>query len=945
MQSNFYNITIEIDQLLKEYTPQNLDKIELYFERKGVLEYFFKRLAKVSNPFPWLVPLKERGFFNPDKNPKPQEVQDKPRSFTIPHWNVLDYLEDVANKNMEEPHEEITNTLKEILDSIIDYRDENGERVDNYMTDWSMVKIISTLPIESIEDKNIEFIRRALKSTRHTTLVAGQIGESVLPRFLESGKYEIVINLLEVILDYDKIGRGLGDEYKSIEYISIMENYWLHDTLKKYKKDIYELCGLEAVEVALTKIKSILKEDPSEFNYIWIPTIENHPQRSFPDRYEIQLVDFVRDYFELANTEDIRQIVKDLLNEDHPIFKRIAIHAINFHYSELNDLFWNWKVNPLSETFLKHELYELLKKNCSTFSNEQLDKVLEWIDSKDFHLKVDIEKDRKERLEAYGKRGWLTALLKLDNPKVKEKYEGYSKIDNVPVEHPGFYSWTDSGWIGDVSPISSEDLIKKTNSEIAEYLKSFEETGGWRQPSKEGLSAIFRKCVIENPEIISIDLEPFLNVQRIYQHSLIWGFLDAWNSNKNFDWKSLLNFIHNLLTLDEFWREEFSNQYNYRHRIISMTADLIGDGTKDDNHAFDPSLLPKAEEILLILADKTESDLQYTLNFPTSVLNSNKGKVFSTMIKYSLRYARLYKKQEEHRWKEEIKSDFEKRLSTVYEPSVEFPLILGQYLPNLYYLDKKWVIKNINRILTKDNLERWKPAMDGYLFYSNLVYKELYDLLKENNNYLKAIQTDFESQDITRRVVEHISVGYLEDWEDLEDKSSLIYKLIEHNKPDQISEVIAFFWMKRENVTEKIQLKIKPLWRLIFDNLSQKEDEKEYQNVLSDLSKWISLVDEIDDDILKWAKLSARYIEKRYNETFLLENLLKHVENTPGKVGEIFIEMLSHGSYPYYKQGDIETIVKTLYEKGEKEYADRICNMYGERGYLFLKDLYNKFNQ
>ena len=210
--------------------------------------------------------------------------------------------------------------------------------------------------------------------------------------------------MLDVILDYKKGKGAFKDEYKSI-----MDNYWLNQILRKYKPEIAKLCGLEAAEIALDKIKSIINEDRSQFNYIWISTIEDHPQKTFPDRYEIQLVDFVRDMYELANPSDLREEVKKLSNEDHSIFKRIAVHIINYHYEDLKDLFWNWVDNPLGELFLKHEIYELLDKRCSSFSDKEIDKVLGWIDNKDFHWREEIKKERqkKERLEAHGKENGL----------------------------------------------------------------------------------------------------------------------------------------------------------------------------------------------------------------------------------------------------------------------------------------------------------------------------------------------------------------------------------------------------------------------------------------------------------------------------------------------------------------------------------------------------------
>jgi hypothetical protein len=55
--------------------------------------------------------------------------------------------------------------------------------------------------------------------------------------------------------------------------------------------------------------------------------------------------------------------------------------------------------------------------------------------------------------------------------------------------------------------------------------------------------------------------------------------------------------------------------------------------------------------------------------------------------------------------------------------------------------------------------------------------------------------------------------------------------------------------------------------------------------------------------------------------------------------------MLNKEIYPDSKKDKIENIVNKLYYKGEKEAADRICNLYLSRGYEFLKPVYKKNNQ
>jgi hypothetical protein len=546
----------------------------------------FKKLASSTNPFPWLEPLKGRGYFNPTNNPPPQEVPNKKGYFSVTYWNVLGYLENVTSQNAKNPSKEITESLLDIVNSIINYRNEAGERIENYGTDWIIVKIIFLLPIEKITEEHIEFIGTALNSKLGMTLVADEIGKAVLPKLINSKATELVLKLMDVILEYQKTNRGTTDKYTSV-----MDEYQLNEALKKHKPAIAKLCGIEAAEIALNKIIAITNEEQSQFNNIWISTIEDHPQTSFPDIYECQLVHFVRDMFELANPNQVEEKVKKLLKREHPIFKRIALHTINHHYEHLRELFWSWKVNPLDESFIKHELYELLKANCSSFSKEQIKKVLEWVELKKYYIADDIKED-KERIEkilAYRKKEWLSALLETKDPNVISSYEKYSQINPKELGHPGFDFWSE-GWTGTISPIEKVELLNKSNEEIAEYLINYKEEEGWRKPSKEGLSESFRNCVSENPENFANDMKPFLGVERLYQGALLWGLNEAWRAKKDFTWDGILNFTSQIIESDEFWNEKYKKvSYNYRNWIISQIADLIENGTKDDNHAFDVS--------------------------------------------------------------------------------------------------------------------------------------------------------------------------------------------------------------------------------------------------------------------------------------------------------------------------------------------------------------------
>jgi hypothetical protein len=916
----------EIDDAIDNYKEDVVDRIfQIIRNDKPIENYFFKKLASTDNPFPWIRHLKERGYLNPKNNPPPQEV---------PYWNVLGYLENVATQNSKNPSGEITELLLDTINSILD------PRIDNHLTDRTIVKIIFTLPLEQITDEHFEFIRASLKSKGGTTLIAPEIEKTSLQKLIDNEANGLVLKLMDVIFEYQEADSEVLDRYSSV-----MGKFWFNSLLKKCKPAIAELCGTEAAEIAISKVRIITEEGASRFNRIWIPTIEDHQQTTFTDRYECQMVHFVRDMFERSEPDQIKAKINNLINEEHPIFKRIAVHTINYHYRDLNELFWNWKKNPLDEHELKHELYELLNDNCSSFTKEHIEKVLRWIESKNYYVPTEItdDKERIGELLAGHKKEWLLAILKTDDPDVLTSYEKYNKICTTELDHPGFDYWSEGGtsW-GTISPIEKVELLDKSNEEIEECLITYKEEQGWNKPSIGGLSEILRNSVSENPEKFANNMTPFLTVQRTYQHALLWGLLEAWRAKKDFAWDGILNFTSQIIESDEFWNEKYGEgSWNYRNWIVSQIADLIKEGTKDDNHAFDAELLPHAERILLLLVEKTESDLSEIDDIVTSVLNSSKGKIFSAMINYSLHCARLFRKEQGERWAETIKEDFDKRLNREVEPSLEFSVTLGEYLADLYYrLDEKWVRSNINRIFPKDNHEHWEAAFTGYLFYRSTVYKDLYFLLRGNGHYAKGLETNFSDHHITERLVQHICLGYIEEWEKLDDDKSLITRLIKNGNVNHLSAIVGFFWMQRDKLTDKIKVKVKPLWKTLFDMLSEDEENTEYQKIIASLAEWLSLIDELDEQTTEWLKLSAKY-QTDYGASFFTDYLLKHASKTPVTVGGIYLEILKAGVYhPTYKEEDIQMIVRVLYEQNQKETADRICNLYLEKGFDFLRTIY-----
>ena len=563
-------------------------------------------------------------------------------------------------------------------------------------------------------------------------------------------------------------------------------------------------------------------------------------------------------------------------------------------------------------------------------------------------LTPDENDERHTKAVAYSRRKWLSKLLKTGNKKVIDAHQKYDRLCTGNTENPGIMP--KSGAIGPVKPLTVNELSRMSNTEIAGYLSHYKEQEiiGLSVLTGRGLADTLSECVAANPQRLTDNLLPFQDVRNLYQSALLQGFLAAWRDKKTFDWAALLEFIRHILLSKQFWTEQDNDGFNYRNWVFSTAADLISEGTKDDTHAFDTQLLPLAEEILLILVDKAQQSVSTLDNLPTDVLNSDRGRVFSAMVDYALRFARTNKSEYTNcRWPYAIRADFTKRLDRNIESSLEFSYTLGFYLPYLSYFDEEWVRLNINHIFPQRDEDHWQAAFSGYLLHPG-VREEFHALLKAHGHYQKALSTPFADAEVLNALVNHICTGWIEDSENLEDKASLIYQLIHTDNPNLLSAMVYFFSRRADNLSEKVKVKVMPAWRALFQVLSENMTVGAYQEVSCPLLGWLGLVDTIDTEVLGWIKYSIEDLDKvpGYGMVLsrLIKALLKHAPKTSEAVGEIYLKIPQRIVWDLQVEADnIKETVRILYNEGHKDIADKICNRFGEAGVAFLRPVYEEY--
>ncbi|MEN6386208.1 MAG: hypothetical protein ABFD79_13565 [Phycisphaerales bacterium] len=912
---------------------QEQEVLQLIKNDPSQCEYFFQKLADSQEPYKWLWPLKEAGYFNADKNPSPREVEHQPGFFTIPHWQVLGYLENIAKKNSEKPDQEITDFLVEFIGNIIER--EEKEKVDNWRTNSLVIKLIACLPKENINEKFIKFVGTISESKWKSTLVPNALKDSLIPRLLHIQSKDLLLTLLEIILNYKVIPHN-----SSTKYEPIFERYWLKKMLDQHKKAIGEVCGISSAEIGIAKINELTEKEENEFSIWRVKSIENHEQRIGDDSYAYLIVDFVRDTLLAAETEAAKGVLETLVSGDNVVLKRIAFYVINQRYNEFSELFWNIKIDPLEDTEQRHEVYELLQNNSNNFTDVQIEQLIGWIESKDYYISEEAkEAGIEEKTIAWRKKEWLSTCIKTGNEKIQGLYEKYDSIAPGELKHPGWLSWHESRWGCGKSPIGEEALLAMENAKIGQYINDCHlPVDSWDGPCKEGLIDCLNKCVSKNPNKFCDDWEPFLQLERQYQQAILRGFCNSRREKLGLSIEKVLSFMAQLVREEKFWNEPYEKEcYNYRRWIISQIAEFISGILEDKDVKLEEKILKNIKEILLLLIAKTTSAKPKYNRLIDAYINDSRGKVFEALMDYTWKCARIFRKNDSVRWEQDIKYVFENGLEKKDDWCLY--VTLGKYLPYFMHIDKKWTQQNIARIFPIADSDIWKISFEAYLNIHTF-YTDLYELMKKGGHYDKAIETDFEHEWTNNYLVQSISLAYMLGLENLE-KTSMLKILLDLEKVKQIGEIVNYIWTLRENKYDDQSQKVKNLWRELFLIFKKPENESKYRQIVINISKWLGLVDTVDAEVEEWVKFSIDHVNEAWELSFFVENLLKHVEKEPKHVADIYIHSLEREKYPDFPEEKIIELVRGLYSKGVKREADIICTKYLRIGYKFLIPIFN----
>ena len=935
---------------MTKLSAKEKDLLQRIDEKAELRPLFFRKVKGVK----WFEALDSRGYFQPEQIPRPI-AGNEDNSVKIPHWSAVDYLVKTASELSDEANTKYAENFLEIIVNATNFAKENG--FSNYRTWWQFSELISLVPHMFVTTDHVDLIDYWLNDRFERGLVSQEIGVKWLKRLLEINdehSLHLATRVLEILFKVVFVEKKFGDSVRKESRLRT-EYYYANNIIENVTRLAGEKLGQIAITIFDSHLKIILEKLSNDsWSAIWQPAIENHEQNKHRDDAENLLIIAYRnvlDGFMASKPMEAKEFVKTMMEDKYQTIRRLAIYTINNNYSLCTDFIGDLLKREYFENNYRHEMWHLLNRNYQNFNELLKKKVLEIILNIE---KTDDDGSVHNGATAYNKAIWLAAI------KGHGEEEAVLYNDNVTIakaepEHPDFSSYFSVGVGGRKSPVCIEDLQSYTIEEVVSFLTSFKDTGGFRAPGIEGLARTFQQAVKTEPLKFYNQLLKFSELDLAYIYSIFAAYRDLWVEKAQLPWDDiwlcLLVFCREVIRQDRFWDVASTEQREHfvanRYWIVSEVGRLIEFGTKSDDHAFNETYLNDAEEILVFLLKKEDGEeFREDSDAVSLSINSPRGHCLEALINLTLRSCRLADKKNDKDHSEvwahfQPLFDVELERPDAEKPEYEFATLVTNYLPNFLYMSTDWVMGNLAKIFKQDNYQKWLCAIQGYS-YVGTIYKDIYQYLKNNGDFLKALDDVIIKERVYERIIENITVAYLNDFEQFSNENSLVKTLLTRKNNDELGHLIWFLWTLRKKCDEKLKGKVFELWPNIINSIDFSTTDG--KKLASKLCSWASFIDRIDDYKMELILTIAPYANKEFNAHGLLETVAKISKEQPIEAHIIWMKIFE-GDVADYPEEAFRRIFANLLSIGPEglRKAKQVVSEYIKKGYerpnIWLKEV------
>ena len=888
----------------------------------------FELLALQTDPEVFFEALEVARFFDPSNAPGIVEASE-PGYYQVPHWPALDYLQAVSNVAGKTNDAAFARKIIKVIRNVSTRDKADNTLLDNSNTFRKFADFLGVLPLEVITLEEIDLLPIWLCSRFDRGMVARAIDKGLLLRLLDSNHENDWKKACRVLRHCTAIRWTSRTESQedTTEPTSLVDSYWLAKLVENSAFNLGATAGPEAAEILLERLRETFGGNRKNTSWIWRPAIEGHEQNHSFHATENIFIEGLRDVvlgWIDKDRDNAHPFIQRLLQDDCEIVRRIGIHILNERWSMLNDLYPDLLAPEFFNSGHLHEVHVLLRNHFSKLDRAVQDKTLDALR----HMPLPKDVPDGEDLLKRCQRIWLTAITDKDYQPADEWFRDLStelKMEGAP-DHPEFNIYRTMHLGPGPTPFEAQKLVSfAEEGKVVEELNTFKPGNEFDGPTIESLVEALEEAVQQSPDIFLRLLPKFSTAKRPYQYGIIKGFKDLWDSSdekhQTVDWvktwPSLLSMFEGLLNDPAFWDEDVAQSQGRlptRDWIPPLIADFLQAGTKLDNKAYSPELLPRALVLVRILLERCESEGVLSDDPTSQAINSSKGHAIQALIHHALRACRVSDKERgEHRaaW-DELRDAFDSELAKCQDTNYEFSTLTAQYTPNLMYLDSNWVRANIKQIFPAQYPNNLVCALDG-IAYTN-VPRDLYELLVDNGIIDISLPFELKGQHTRERLIERITLAYV--WGDEALDSPRFSYLFGPGRAEDLhgaSSLLSSHIGRSDLSAPEIE-RIRKFWERCLEWC--KEEHELPANFLADRSRLISHLDSIGEQELPWLLDVAPYVHLDYNSDRFITELARLVDSSPAEVVIVLRKLFETPPPIYNYSKTLPELLRTMKAKG-----------------------------
>jgi hypothetical protein len=788
---------------LKTPTPEDVSKTVALLSRAANYRHFFEKL---ENPA-WIEPLWNKGFF---KHPPKVEYEDDRQGYMFPRWPESRYLARMA--------QHAPRLVARVLLGIVE--------TDNIAVREDIARAVLALPV-NLAEAFVNAARQWIAGRFFDKFLAMRLGELV-SHLSKDGKKDAALDLARELLQVvsrDRRGNGAAEPSPfdfPPEPVARFDTWNYEQLLKKNVPHLVDEAKFDAIVLLCDLLDEAvgIKEHYQEgtervdFSYIWRPAIEDHGQ-NLGNTVLDALISSLRDMVERlckADPKSIPALLEMLEKREWPVFQRIGLYVLSRFVHEEPLLVEERIIDEalFDNHLVLHEYHYLCRFGFPFLTPEARQKLLGWIDGG--LEREEVEKsirsrghDPSEKIVDQLINGWrLDRLTPIKDHLTGQWADHYDRLiqQRGEPEHPDFALWYERQ-AGPKSPLTQHELSEMPVENILTFMRTWEPpVDSPKGPSPEGFGRTLSAVVAVHPNDFAVSADEFRGLEPTYVRSLLCGLENALGNGRHFDWKPVLALCEWVVEQPQSipgrqvrsWEKDSDWGWT-RGRI----ADLLTQGLVPAEGGIPLEYRSSIWKVLEPLTrdpyppSKSEHDGSEAWRGPSwDSLNTTRGKAMHAVIRYAVWAKNNIDKNlpTEDRTAQgftimpEVQEVLDSHLDPAVDASPATRSVYGQWLPALGWVDKDWVVKNLETLFPSDESQDylWRAAWDGYVSFQ--VHLSVLDILRKQ--YKRAIDamglestSDYFRSDPDSNLAEHLMIAYWNGRESLVDQDSLVRTFFE----------------------------------------------------------------------------------------------------------------------------------------------------------------------